>query len=268
MPKPLMQFLPEVDRRIQAAGGVALFLDFDGTLAPIVEDPSDAQLFEGVRDALLRIARRNSIVTTVISGRAVEDVYLRIRLGGVIYAGNHGHEIFGRDLRFIEPDSDARRDPLRRLTEEVGSKLRHVAGVLVEDKGLTISIHFRHVAENDRPAIEEALRPCVAEAGALFRLNTGRKAFDILPRTGWHKGAAVHWILDHLHESALLPIYLGDDQSDEDAFAVLEDAVTVLVGSSPLTCARYRVSGPAEVYRFLLWLESSAGAPRGLTPPA
>jgi trehalose 6-phosphate phosphatase len=268
MPKPLMQSLSEVDQRIQAAGGVALFLDFDGTLAPIVEDPSGAQLFEGVRDALLRVVRRNSIVTTVISGRAVEDVYLRIRLDGVIYAGNHGHEIFGRDLRFIEPDADARRDPLRRLTEEVGSKLSHVEGVMVEDKGLTISIHFRHVAENDRPAVEEALRPCVAEAGALFRLNPGRKAFDIVPRTGWHRGAAVRWILDHLHESGMLPIYFGDDQSDEDAFAVLEDAVTVRVGSAPSTCARYRVSGPAEVYRFLLWLESRADEPRLPTPPA
>lgn len=256
MLKPLLQFLPEVDERIQAAHRVALFLDFDGTLAPIVDDPATAQLSSEVREILVRIAGRDSIVTTVLSGRAVEDVYVRTRLEGVIYGGNHGLEIFGRGLRFVEPEADARRHELRRLVEVVAAKLRHVPGVIVEDKGLTTSIHFRQAAECDVPAVEEAVRSSVAPAGAFFRLNNGRKVFEIVPRTGWHKGAAVQWILAHLDESGVLPIYLGDDNSDEDAFAVLTDGITVRVGGPPASCAQYRVPGPAEVYQFLLWLES------------
>jgi trehalose-phosphatase len=191
----------------------------------------------------------------VISGRAVEDVYVRIHLERVIYAGNHGLEIFGRGLTFVEPEADARRDQLRRLAEVVAAKLRLVAGVLVEDKGLTTSVHFRQAAEIDLPGVEEAVRSSVAAAGALFRLNTGRKVFEIVPRTGWHKGAAVQWILAHLKMTGLLPIYLGDDNSDEDAFAVLTDGITVRVGGPPATCAGYRAPGPPEVYQFLQWLE-------------
>ena len=254
MPMSLMQSLFEVDEKIQAAGRVALFLDFDGTLAPIVEDPAEAQLSADTRETLQRIAHQERVVTTIISGRAVEDLFVRIRIEGVIYGGNHGLEISGRGLRFVEPAADARRGQLRRLTEVVMAKLRHVPGVIVEDKGLTASIHYRQSAELDRPAIEEAVRTSVAAAGALFRLNTGRRVLEILPRTGWHKGAAVQWIMRHLGPGPLLPIYLGDDNSDEDAFAVLTDAVTVRVGGPSETCAQYRVPDPVTVYQFLLWL--------------
>lgn len=98
----------------------------------------------------------------------------------------------------------------------------------------------------------------MATSGAWFRLNTGREVFDIVPRTGWHKGAAVKWILKNLAEEGSLPIYLGDDNSDEDAFAVLTDGITVRVGDHSATCAQYGVPGPAEVYRFLVWLDDRA----------
>ena len=256
MLKPLMQHLPEVDAKIQSANRVALFLDFDGTLAAIVPDPSDAQLTDVVREALQRVVNRDSIITTVISGRAVEDLYVRIRVDNLIYSGNHGLEIFGRGLRFVEPEADSRRDHLRRLTELLNGRLRQIPGVLVEDKGLTTSIHFRQADEKDVPAIEQAVRASVATAGAWFRLNTGREVFEIVPRTGWHKGAAVKWILKNLHAEDSVPIYIGDDNSDEDAFAVLPNGITIRVGGPAATCAQYGVPGPAEVFRFLVWLES------------
>jgi trehalose 6-phosphate phosphatase len=260
MLKPLMHFLPEVDVRIQSADCVALFLDFDGTLAPIVEDPANARLADVVREALQRVVKQDSIVTTVISGRGVEDLYARIRVDNIIYSGNHGLEIFGRGLRFVEPEADRRRNQLRRLTELLAGRLRRFAGVLVEEKGLTASIHFRQAEEDDMPAIEDTVRATVTAAGPWFRLGTGREVFDIVPCTGWHKGAAVQWILDRLSAAGSLPIYLGDDTSDEDAFAVLKDGVTVRVGGPPATFAQYGVPGPADVYRFLVWLESRAAA--------
>ncbi len=255
-----MQSLSEVDQRIQAADRIALFLDFDGTLTPIVEDPTVAQLPSHVREALQHLGQQDLIVTTIISGRAVEDIFVRVRLEGVIYAGNHGLEIFGRSLRFVEPAADARRDQLRRLAEVVAAKLRNIAGVIVEDKGLTTSVHYRQADPLDFPVIEDAVRSSVAAAGALFRLNTGRKVLEIVPRTGWHKGAAAQWIVNHLGAPGLLPIYVGDDNSDEDAFAVMREAVTVRVGNPPATCANFAVPGPAEVYQFLVWLENRVAA--------
>jgi trehalose 6-phosphate phosphatase len=260
MPKPLLQCLPEVDERIRTASRIALFLDFDGTLTPIVDDPATAQLTDAVRDTLCQIVQQEFVVMTIISGRAVEDVFVRIRMEGVVYAGNHGLEIFGRDLSFVEPEAAARRDQLRRLSEVVAAKLRHVEGVRMEDKGLTTSIHYRQVAPDDYAVVEDAVRSSVAASGALFRLNTGRKVFEIVPRTGWHKGAAAQWIMGHLGEDELLPIYLGDDNSDEDAFAVLRQAVTVRVGNQPATGAHYRVAGPPEVHQFLSWLTCRVAA--------
>lgn len=252
---PLMQSLAEVDAKIQTAGRVALFLDFDGTLAPIAEDPTAAQLSPDVREVLRRIAQQEFVVTTVISGRAVEDLYTRIRLDGIIYGGNHGLEIFGRGMRFVEPAADARRGQMQRLAETLGAGLRPFPGVMVEDKGLSASVHYRQAAADQVPAIEDAVRYAVASAGAWFRLQPGRKSLEIVPRTGWHKGAAVQWINRQLGENGLLPIYLGDDYSDEDAFAVLRNAITVKVNGPIATCARYRVPDPYAVYQFLLWLE-------------
>jgi trehalose 6-phosphate phosphatase len=260
MLNPLLQCLPEVDEKIQSASRVALFLDFDGTLAPIQADPANAQLSQEARDVLRRIAQQDFVFTTVISGRAVEDLYTRIRLDGIVYAGNHGLEIFGRGLRFVEPAADARRDQMQRLSEALADDLQAVPGVIVEDKGLSASIHYRGAAEADVPAIEDAVRYAVAAAGAWFRTQPGSKSIEIVPRTGWHKGAAVQWINRHLGENGLLPIYLGDDYSDEDAFAVLGDGVTVKVNGAIATCARYRVPDPDAVYQFLLWLESRVAA--------
>jgi len=119
---------------------------------------------------------------------------------------------------------------------------------------LTASVHYRLAAEADRALIQQTVYAATARNGALFRVNTGRSVFDIVPRTNWHKGAAVEWINGHLGGKEVLTVYLGDDASDEDASCVPPDAVTIKVGNAAETCARYRLSGPAAVHEFLVWL--------------
>jgi len=250
---PPADLLAEVEARVPAASTISLFLDFDGTLVPISEDPDAPRLSAAVSSTLELLSCRDHIVTTIISGRAMEDLYARIRLGGLIYAGNHGLEICGRQFRFVEPMASQRREDLQRLCDDVDTALRSVAGVMVERKGLTAAVHYRQAAEADLPLIQQSVQGAVARWGVLFRLTQGRKVFDILPRTGWHKGAAVEWINCHLG-GELLTVYLGDDVTDEDAFSVLPHAVTIKVGPVMATCARYRLPGPAEVENFLIWL--------------
>jgi trehalose 6-phosphate phosphatase len=245
--------MSEIETRAPASGTISLFLDFDGTLVPISGDPDAPRLSAAASHALELLSGRQGIVTTIISGRAIEDLYGRIRLDGLIYAGNHGLEIFGRQFRFIEPAACQRREDLERLCDDLESALRWVAGVMVERKGLTAAVHFRHAAESGWTGIEECVRAAVAQRGDLFRVTRGRKVFDILPRTGWDKGAAAKWINRHLG-GELLTIYLGDDATDEDAFRVLPHAVTIKVGPVMATCARYRLPGPPEVENFLIWL--------------
>jgi len=254
MLEPLVKVVTEVKERTKSATRVSLFLDFDGTLVPIEADPASPRLDSETAELLQELSGRDFLVTTVISGRAIEDLYARIRVHGLIYAGNHGLEIFGRNLLFVEPHATARRQELERLCDELRVQLQPIEGAMVEFKGLTASVHYRKAAESDRPGIETAVRGAVARVGDLFRLNRGKKVFEILPRTDWHKGAAARWINGHLSDERVLSVYLGDDTSDEDAFCMLPDAVTVRVGRAGATCARHQLPDPSAVREFLRWL--------------
>jgi trehalose-phosphatase len=257
MRQPPVELVSEIEARARSATLISLFLDFDGTLVPIAGDPSAPRLDPGVLETLQLLSARDGLVTTVISGRAIEDLYTRIRLDGLIYAGNHGLEIFGRQFRFVEPVASARREALARLSEELALELQPLPGAIVECKGLTASVHYRLAGEPDWPQIRQIVYAVTARNGKLFRVNPGRKVFDIVPRTNWHKGAAVEWINGCLGERDLLTVYLGDDTSDEDAFAVLPGAITVKVGAAAATGARYQLSGPAAVHEFLAWMADS-----------
>jgi trehalose 6-phosphate phosphatase len=253
----LRKGLAEVERRIRAAGRLALFADFDGTLTSIVPDPAQAKLDPPTRETLLRISRRHDISTTIISGRALNDLRARIGIDGLVYAGNHGLEISGKQMHFVEPVAAARREQLREISESLAARLWHIDGAFVEYKGLSTSVHYRRVvAEADVEEIEKIVSTLLSQS-ALFRLSSGNKVFEIIPRTNWHKGAAVCWINDRLGDATALSVYIGDDRTDEDAFRMLPEAITVKVGDIAETAARYHLAGPREVDEFLFWLSRS-----------
>jgi trehalose 6-phosphate phosphatase len=239
-------------KRIQAAPRVSLFLDFDGTLSWIAPVPEEAVLEDHTRDTLQRIGCHPRFVTTVISGRSIEDLYSRIRLDRLIYAGNHGLEIFGRHVRFVEPGAAAQRELLGRVADDLALKIAAIPGAFVEYKGYSASVHYRQVGLADLPALEALVRSAVDSSPAQFRLNAGKKVFDICPHTGWHKGKAVLWINRHLADDGrCLSIYIGDDSTDEDAFEELPDGITVKVGAAAGTCAQYQLPDPSAVRAFL-----------------
>src|SRR5579871_5142071 len=119
----LLQVVSEVKDRISAAELIALFLDFDGTLVPIDPDPAAPRLNAGIAETLKTVSGLDHLVTTIISGRALQDLYDRIRLPGLIYAGNHGLEISGRNLDFEEPCAAARQEQLAELCDELRVRL-------------------------------------------------------------------------------------------------------------------------------------------------
>jgi trehalose 6-phosphate phosphatase len=244
----------EVTRRATSGSQFSLFLDFDGTLVPIAATPATPQLDSQTRETLRRIANKHFCVTSIISGRSIEDLYPRIRLDGLIYAGNHGLEIRGRDLEFVQPLAAACRDRLRQISANLITTLRPVAGVYVEDKGLSASVHYRQVGQDDVGRVEDAVRNAVAREGNCFRMNAGKKVFEIVPRTNWHKGAAAQWINHQLGLNERQSIYIGDDTTDEDAFATLSEAITVVVGETAYTGAEYQLPGPQAVHEFLNWM--------------
>jgi trehalose 6-phosphate phosphatase len=250
MPMPPL----EIEERVGAARSISLFLDYDGTLTPLVADPAGACLGDEARQTIEDLSRNGRTAVTIVSGRALAYLRDRIGLPDLIYAGNHGLEIEGGGLCFVEPAAASARDELRVLTGCLERALRTVPGVFIEPKGLTTSVHYRKVAASDTERLERRVREAVDAHHGVFRLGSGKMLWEILPETDWNKGAAVRWILERLGDEGALSVYFGDDRTDEDAFRALPEGLTFRVGCDGETGAQYRVPGPAAVLEFLQWL--------------
>jgi trehalose 6-phosphate phosphatase len=254
MSRPLLENLSEIGKRLDAAPHVLLFADFDGTLTPIVEHPSLAQLSAEAKTLLEQLSRQSKITLAVISGRALADIQARVGIAGLVYAGNHGLEICGPGFQFVDPEAAAQREALQQLAEKFSARMQTIAGACVENKGLTVSIHFRQVADKLVDQVVRIVRATVTPRHRQWQLTAGKMVYEIKPRVDWHKGAALHWIKDRVGKSNAQMIYLGDDFTDEDAFAALPDGITVKVGHAEETLAKFHVANPAEVQQFLFWL--------------
>lgn len=243
---------PEVRRRLAGRRPV-VFLDFDGTLSPIVERPADAAILPRVREAVAALARRVPVI--VVSGRDRRDVAARVGLPDLVYAGSHGFDIAGPEGLSIQREQGADYLPaLTRAHERLREALGGIEGVLIERKRFAIAVHFRQVAELDVDRVEMAVDE-VVERFPKLRKTYGKKIFELRPRIDWDKGKAVLWLLEALSLGGddVLPLYLGDDVTDEDAYAALRDrGIGILVADSVcLTAARYVLRDPDEVARFL-----------------
>jgi trehalose 6-phosphate phosphatase len=257
---------PQVAARVRSADSIALFLDFDGTLAPIEATPDDVHLSQPTRFAINRLALNERTRVWVISGRRRDDIRERVRLARVQYLGVHGWE--SRFETALDPEilrelADARRS----LENSIGA----LRGVWIEDKGSAFAIHYRGAEEAESTLARAAMLKVTARLNGSFRLLNGKKVWEILPRQVGDKGSAVRRELSRF-EHRPLPIYIGDDMTDERAFAALPDGLTIRVGTQALTRAQYQLRDPAEVRRFLVRLEfelsrkedvrRSAGYPR------
>jgi trehalose-phosphatase len=252
----LTEKLAEIGRRIDGASHIFLGLDFDGTLTPIFPRPDDVVLAEAVRELLVRLARLPKLTVMIVSGRALSDVTRKVGLPELIYAGNHGLEIKGPGLEFMEPTAAAQRNRMSEFTRRLRERLKDVPGAMLEWKGLTVSVHYRNVAPAMWDVVRQAVREVVVTDDDSVLVGSGRRIWEIRPAVPWHKGHALGWIIQHVHtQSSGLLLFLGDDRTDEDAFATYPDAVTVKVGVTDApTSARYRLPHPDAVRAFLEWL--------------
>ena len=252
--QPLFEHLAGIASALRAAPEILLFLDFDGTLAPIVDRPSLASMPVGVREALARCASNPKFSVAIVSGRGLADLRTRVDLENLIYAGNHGLEISGPGVDFIEPTAVERLKALGELSRHLRARLNHIPGVEVENKILSASVHYRRAAAGTLPDIRQVVDDAVVFDDNPFHITEGRKVLEIRPRVGWDKGMAVRWIQQASGHPNALPVYIGDDTTDEDAFEALPDGITVSVGKGRETSAQYFLENQESVPEFLLWL--------------
>lgn len=233
-------------------------LDFDGTLAPIVTRADAARPLPGVRDALVRLAERGCRVA-VISGRALTDVRERLSVPGIHYAGNHGLELEGPGVRRRHEQAEALQGRLAAVRDALERRMAPIPGAWVEDKGLTLSVHYRESPESERTRIEGAVRDVVTDDR--MEVRPGKRVWEVRPRVDWDKGRAVDYLLETWDVADAWPLYIGDDETDEDAFRAVgrRGGLGVRVTEEPVpgTAAGARVSGPETVLEFLRQLAAA-----------
>ncbi|XP_062211427.1 probable trehalose-phosphate phosphatase 9 [Phragmites australis] len=256
---------------------IAVFLDYDGTLSPIVEDPDCAVMTDEMRDAVRGVAEH--FPTAIVSGRCRDKVFGFVGLAELYYAGSHGMDIRGPTA---EPNSSSNHhlapskaksvlcqpasEFLPMIEEVYGAlvaKVESIPGAKVENNKFCLSVHFRCVDEKRWGALAEQVRSVLKDYPRL-RLTQGRKVLEVRPMIKWDKGKALEFLLeslDYAERSDVFPIYIGDDRTDEDAFKVLRSrgqGAGILVSKFPKeTSASFSLREPTEVKEFLRKLVDS-----------
>jgi len=233
--------------------GLAIFLDFDGTLTPIVKRPENARLSPDMKQTLKALS--DQCLVAIISGRDLNDVRKRVGIERLFYAGSHGFDIAGPKDKHIQNQQGTEFLPVLDQVEFLlRDRLRKISGSQVERKKFSIAIHYRNVETENIPQLKNIVVQVIEDDHGL-KISLGKNVYDIQPELDWHKGKAVRWLLDvlELDTDETISFYIGDDITDEDAFQDLRDhdIGIVVKGKSRNTFADYTLGSPEEVRTFL-----------------
>ena len=245
---------PKIDAQVAEASSLVLYLDFDGTLAPIVAEPELAFMPLETRAVLGELSVQEGILVCVVSGRSLADIKSRVGLPGLVYSGNHGLQIESESLRFVHPEAGFGRAAIADFNRRLAGLPLLIPGVQLEPKGLSTTVHFRRAGPSARDHVGTIVRSLVPLDHPDVVLTEGLMNYEIRPRLDWNKGSAVRWIQQRIKDKAALAFVVGDDRTDEDAFPALADAITIRVGPGEATSARYRLSDHSALRGLLDWI--------------
>jgi trehalose 6-phosphate phosphatase len=250
----------QIEKKIVGKKLLFIGLDYDGTLTPIVSHPDHARLPQDTKSLLTDLSDLPNTFVCIISGRSYEDIRKKVGIEKIIYVGNHGMEIKGRGLSFSVKNSKKYKEEINKICRNLNQRLKGIKSVWVENKGLTASVHYRLADSEDvqevKPIVFSIIKTCKE-----LKLRRGKKVWEIRPNIDWSKGKAMAYALDECLKKnwkrKTSVVYIGDDQTDEDAFSLLKRyGVTILVNRKPshTSSAQYSLAHPREVIRFLRWL--------------
>ena len=233
--------------------GFFLFLDFDGTLVPIQDNPAQCVLSPVIKSQLEGIASSGKACIAILSGRTVNDIKKRVQIQGIYFGGNHGLEISGPSLRYVHPDALIGKQAIYKICRKIEKRICNIEGALIEKKKFGFTLHYRMASKDCTALIKRTFYKIIAESPdpQAFSVLRGKKVLELVPRIQWDKGKAALFVLQSQKKN-YLPIYVGDDVTDETVFEALKtEGVTVRIGRSKKTEAKYYLKGQWEMLRFL-----------------
>lgn len=252
--KPLLFTHTEAFKKQMGEKTPVLFLDYDGTLTPIVNNPADAKISGEMKKLITLVSKKYNVAA--ISGRDMDDLKQLMGIDELIYAGSHGFRISGPNGFYHEHEKTAKIVPYldqleERLKESFVNKFQ---GIQIERKRYAIAIHYRNAPDEVAEKVKQKTDEFIEQLTGVKK-GSGKKIIELKPDIDWHKGKAVHWILEQLgwsDTSQYLPIYVGDDVTDEDAFEALKDrGLCLIVGHHEnKTAADYKLKNIYQVKQF------------------
>ena len=249
---------PVIKKKILSKQQLFLFLDFDGTLSPIVGHPSKARLSLRLHKQLLELQKMSHVRLGFISGRLLKEVKNLVRIPGAFYAGNHGFELCGPSWRWSHPAHRMMKGFIRESKKVLRPIISKYPGSFLEDKSATLSIHYRKIEAHKTALFCREIKARLKTIKGFFKIRVikGKKVIELMPRVLWHKGKALEKII---YQSRTKPvqtcyIYIGDDTTDEDAFCVInrKGGISIHVhDETQKTKAKYTIRHQSEVKRLL-----------------
>ena len=232
--------------------GLLVGCDFDGTIVPFTRRPSQVKIPQKMRRVLSRLIKKPGVRVVIISGRSLADVKKKLGLKGAIYCGNHGLEMERGLSVWIHPEARAISRRLKILSAEIQSGISDLKGAELEDKTLSLSLHYRRVSRaSDIARLKRLLNCWMSPHRRYLRVVSGKKLFDIRPKLDWNKGHALLNLIESLPGS-WSACFVGDDKTDEEAFETLGGrALTVRVGPALKSKARFLLKNRGYVHSFL-----------------
>ncbi len=255
--KYLFDNLSEIEKKLRSIRGILLMFDFDGTLSPLASTPQQAKFPNNIKNLISKCSKFFPVV--IISGRSLKDIKIKVGLKNLIYAGNHGLEWqIGNKKDYFVVTKEAFQSYLV-IKNEFKKIKRFFPGILIEDKKLTLAIHYRKLDQKFVVKFKKKAESIIKLFNKINNLQVLRdkKTIEFRPNFDWNKGKFALYIFQYFENKfkhKILPIYFGDSATDEDVFKILPSGLTIKVGYSKISQAIYYLNNPSQVALFMQWL--------------
>lgn len=257
MPDFLFDHILQINTKILKSGFIFLLLDYDGTLIPFKDKPSDVTTPKKIKKIIRELIKNQKIMVIIVTGRSLYDIKKLLNINGLSFIALHGLCIETSDgVQFSWKQSNQVQLLIKQIKKDIEDEIKKENGAFLEDKGLTLVLHYRLLSINKIQKIKKKFKNAVNtnDRKNILEIINGEKVIETRPK-GWNKGKAIEMLLTkYAKKKDIFPIYIGDDITDEDAFKVLKKrgiSIYVANQSKRMTTARYWVKNPDEVFCFL-----------------